>query len=166
LKVVPATWKKTGQNRLFSQVTKNKEYPKIQESHRKVIWGWKETHENFCSRPARDTVNLNDGSVLDGLIGAIEKDNTDLILYSVHWRISLFLMTLIKNHVCKDTNDAEEIAMCFLSNGLVSTGKFNYLKDNVLNWVKGGTKYEDLSRRLGGYGTLIYLPEIGRTKYV
>lgn len=136
----------------------------IRECHKKVIWSWKETHERFCLRQDRNTFNSRDTSALDGLIGGIEGDDTDLILSAVHWRISLLLITLVKDRVCRDTTDPEEIATCFQSNGLLSTEKFNYFKNNVGHWVEGGEKYKDLSLNLGGYGSLIYLPDIGRTK--
>lgn len=158
------------ENRLFSQVKKNKNHNDIRECHRKVIWSWKEKHETFClrrdRRQDRNTVNSSDTSALDGLIRGIESDETDLVLSSVHWRISLLLITLVKSRVCKDTTDPKEIATCFQSNGLVSTGKFNYFKNNVSHWAEAGEKYKDLSLKLGGYGSLIYLPDIGRTKYV
>ncbi|KUL81829.1 hypothetical protein ZTR_09041 [Talaromyces verruculosus] len=165
LKVVPAKWKKSGENRLFSQLQKNAKDISINERHREVIWSWKNTHEDFCSRQARTTVDPHNTPALDGLIDGIESDDTDLILSSVHWRISLLVITLVKDVICKDFTDYTEITTCFQSNGLVSTEKLNYLKKNMRRWVEAGAKYRDLSVKLGGYGSLIYLPDIGRTNY-
>ncbi|RAO71508.1 uncharacterized protein BHQ10_007520 [Talaromyces amestolkiae] len=165
LKVVPAEWKKSGENRLFSQLQKTAKDISINERHREVIWSWKETHEDFCARQARTTVDPHNTLPLDGLIDGIESDDTELILSSVHWRLSLLAITVVKDVVCQGTTDDTEITKCFQSNGLVSTGKLSYLNKNMRRWLEAGGKYRDLSLKLGGYGSLIYLPDIGRTNY-
>lgn len=145
---------------------KNKEAAVIQESHRQVIWSWKDSYEIFCSRRTTNIVNPNDTLVLDGLISGIKEDDTELVLSSIHWRLSLLVIYFVKVRVCENTNSAEEIARYFITNGLVSSHQFNYLVDNVLKWVQAGANYEDLSRNIGGYGSLVFLPDIGRSKYV
>jgi hypothetical protein len=113
-----------------------------------------------------DSEDFKDDFALDPVVDSIQRTDSDLVVGSVHWRILLLTIYVVKDHLCPEETNHTKITHIFLHYRIISSKKFEIFKNGLQGWLRGGTKYEELSSRLGGHGSLVYLPDVGRSKYV
>jgi hypothetical protein len=143
----------------------------LKEEWRTIIWGWASDPNsmfNLALDPATDIENAEApcSSTLSRIIQLLRRMDAELVVNTIRWRLLLMLVVEIIDRGFPGNRDKDDLAEQFRYLGIISDNVVDYFKENLENWLRGGRRYLALGSSLGGNGSVIYLPEFGRTTYV
>ncbi|KAI1907428.1 hypothetical protein LOZ58_006826 [Ophidiomyces ophidiicola] len=162
---VPRKWKKvvrdTRGNRLNSALGRIRKAEDLKHEAKQIVWGWGENPDQFLTLVSQSENNVGDAP-LDRIVYITRAMDVKVTVDSIRWRI----LMIIFFHILKNFEHEEAgIGEILLGLKLVSPCYRETCDQNFKTWKAAGSKYCQLASSLStaGYGTVIYLPGLGRS---
>ncbi|EQL29715.1 hypothetical protein, variant [Blastomyces dermatitidis ATCC 26199] len=141
---------------------KTKGCAEFSESVRGIIWEWFDRPERFKTIGDDNSIALVAVAPFDPIVHLMLKIDDEIILNGVRWRVgSMFMADL----AARFNAEAPVIAEILIQSNLLSPEYREALSSHLPAWVSAGSKYNIIARKLGGKGSVVYLPYLGRTMY-
>ncbi|OJD28527.1 hypothetical protein ACJ73_00054 [Blastomyces percursus] len=164
--VVPSSWKQVVRSRgsrinstLQRQRKQESEKTDIDDDTRKAIWEWGPAPEKLFNIKAEDST-LTPIAPLDNIIRTAHKLKGAMGIVEVQWRVLMLLIFLLLQQL--ELEQTEDFVEALLRLRLISS---DICVQHLPSWRSAGYKYYHLAKSLGGFGTLIFLPQVGRYQY-
>ncbi|EER41752.1 predicted protein [Histoplasma capsulatum H143] len=168
---LPEVWKKIlrareGRNPLRTSLKrggKSEGCAELSESVRRIIWKWFDHPEEFITIGDDNSIALVAVAPFDPLVHLMLKVEDEIILKEVRWRVgSMFMADL----AARFNTEAPDIAEILIQSKLLSSEYREAFSSHLPAWVSAGSKYNIIAGKLGGKGSVVYLPYLGRTMLV
>lgn len=155
--IVPAEWKKhisNRPNRAYNSISKSKAF-NVDIDTQKIIWNWDDNPECYISW----SVSSQSGPApLDFILNLAGEIDQSLLINNIRWRILSIIIAWID-----DIFGSGVDALSLLEKaGIVSQPVAARTAPKWIKIASGGRRYDSIAHELG-YGSLVYLPAVGRS---
>ncbi|KAK2732630.1 hypothetical protein FQN57_002591 [Myotisia sp. PD_48] len=164
-KEVPIDWKEKVSGRggkLNSSLMKKKiEIPDLQTHMVDTIWGWGMNPSDDYTLTSIGDGQHKPSAPLDYIVCGDVEIQEQHVLLELRWRITNVFTFCVLDQF--DDFEPTKLAPILLEKGYISAPYVEKFVKNAIKWQSIGRKYYCLAESLGGFGSLIFLPLMGRS---